>query len=477
MPRAKQKAAFICQSCGHEEPKWFGCCAGCGAWNTAGEAPAVTGERRHWTGARAQALARPLSEAIPRGTEPRIGTGFDEFDRVLGGGVVRGSVVLVGGDPGIGKSTLLLQSALRLANDRTPVLYVAGEESERQVAERAERLGGRSAHVSVFTESDLGRILEQVGQQPPALVVIDSIQSILDSSLPAAPGSVTQVRDCAFELVACAKSQELPIFLVGHVTKDGDVAGPRILEHMVDAVLYLEGERYQELRVLRSRKNRFGSTTEIGLFEMGTGGFVEVEDASAVLLADRQAGSPGSVVSATLDGNRALLVEVQALAAPSVFSNPQQRAAGFPALRLAVLLGVLRVRGGVDVSRHDVFISIPGGFRVEEPGIDLAACLAVASSLRGAPVPADMVVVGEVGLGGEVRRATGAERRLHEAARLGFKRALVPRSDERSGSPPAIAVKEVATLTQAIDVALGGVSSQPGAPPGESGGAHALPRL
>ena len=436
LTRLGPKIVFICSACGSERPKWFGRCPDCGAWNTATEEARVPARRRE------EAASEPLTRSTPiplvaaggMGADAlRLSTGSGELDRVLGGGLVPGAVVLVGGDPGIGKSTLLLQTVARMARAGSRALYVTGEESERQILIRAERLDACDPEVLVVAETDLDRVREHIVQVAPDLVVADSIQTLYRSDLPSAPGTVTQVRECALELTRIAKASGRPVLLVGHVTKEGDVAGPRILEHMVDAVLYLEGERYQELRVLRAQKNRFGATTEIGVFEMVEAGLREVADPSGAFLAGRITGVPGTAVLASLEGNRALLVEVQALVARSVATSPERQTTGFDRRRLAVLLAVLERRSDVRFGKRDVFVSVAGGMRLEETASDLALLVAVASASTGRAVPADMVVMGEVGLGGELRRVRGGVRRLAEAARLGFRRAVVPAANAADG--------------------------------------------
>jgi DNA repair protein RadA/Sms len=385
----------------------------------------------------------------------RLSTGSSELDRVLGGGLVPGAVVLIGGDPGIGKSTLVLQTVARMARAGVRTLYVAGEESERQVLVRAERLGACDPGVLVLAETDLDQVREHIARVAPDVIVADSIQTLCRSELPSAPGTVTQVRECAFELTRIAKASGRPVLLVGHVTKEGDVAGPRILEHMVDAVLYLEGERYQELRVLRAQKNRFGATTEIGVFEMVETGLIEVADPSGAFLAGRVTGVPGTAVLASLEGNRALLVEVQALVASTVFPTPARQSTGFDRQRLQVLLAVLERRAGMRLGKRDVFVSVAGGVRLEETASDLALLLAVASARTGVAVPADLVVMGEVGLGGEIRRVRGGARRLAEAARLGFRRAVVPAANAGDGRGIGIELVPAPDLRAALAHVLG----------------------
>ncbi len=460
--KAGSKNVFVCSACGGERPKWFGRCPECGAWNTAGEerrapvarpaAPAALGRA---------ATPVPLTAAggeRPAGGDPgeqRLPTGIGELDRVLGGGLVPGAVILVGGDPGIGKSTLLLQAAAAMARAGRRALYVTGEESERQIRLRAERLGAVEAAVLVVAETEIGRVREHIAEVDPEIVVADSVQTLYAAELPSAPGTVSQVRHCAFELIRVAKESGRAVFLVGHVTKEGDVAGPRVLEHMVDAVLYLEGERYQELRVLRAQKNRFGATTEIGLFEMIEAGMREVADPSGAFLAGRASGVPGTAVLASLEGNRALLVEVQALVARTVYAAPDRQSTGIDRRRLAVLLAVLERRTEVTLGKRDVFVSVAGGLHLEETASDLALLLAIASARAGKAVPADLVVMGEVGLGGELRRVRGVARRLGEAARLGFARAIVPAANAADGRGIDLEIIAAEDLRSALAAALG----------------------
>ena len=445
MTRAAPKAAkahFFCSACGNEESRWFGRCASCGAWNTAAEAPASSGAggavsaakggqaaRARWApaGAARPAGPRPLAEVHMDAAE-RLATGLGEFDRVLGGGMMPGSIVLVGGDPGIGKSTLLLQLAGSLAAAGRTVLYVSGEESEEQVRLRASRLGAVPDRLLVLTETDLELVLEAAAGIRPDAMVIDSIQTLSRADLEGGPGTVTQVRECALALLHFAKNSKTAVFLVGHVTKEGAVAGPRVLEHMVDAVLYLEGERYQHYRVLRAAKNRFGSTNELGVYEMLDTGLREVANPSEAFLshAAGQRTEPGSAVVASIEGSRPLLVEVQALVATSIYGTPQRVTSGYDARRLAVLLAVLERRVGLRLGRHDVFVTVTGGLTLDEPGTDLGVALAVASSFLSRPVLQGTLALGEVSLSGELRRVSRVEARVREAAQLGFKRAGVP---------------------------------------------------
>ncbi len=455
------KVIFVCAACGGERPKWFGRCPECGAWNTASEEVRAPVARAPLSGEPSPATAAvPLPAAGGEAgaddrRASRLATGIGEFDRVLGGGLVPGAVTLVGGDPGIGKSTLLLQAMAHMARAGHRTLYVTGEESERQIRLRAERLEAVEPLVFVVAETEIERVREHIMTVDPAVVVADSIQTLYRADLPSAPGTVSQVRECAFELIRIAKASGRPIFLIGHVTKEGDVAGPRVLEHMVDAVLYLEGERYHELRVLRAQKNRFGATTEIGLFEMAESGMREVADPSGAFLAGRATGVAGTAVLASLEGNRALLVEVQSLVARASFDGVERQSTGIDRRRLAVLLAVLQRRARVALGKSDVFVSVAGGLHLEETASDLAILLAIASAATGKPVPADLVVMGEVGLGGELRRVRGGARRLAEAARLGFTRAIVPEANVADGRGVEIEVTGARDLSSALVAALG----------------------
>jgi DNA repair protein RadA/Sms len=477
------KSHFYCTHCGHEEARWFGRCSACGAWNATAEAPAAAAPakgapsrgggaaRARWapaTGGAAPHAPRPLAE-IEADDVPRVATGLAEMDRVLGGGVVPGSLILVGGDPGIGKSTLLLQLARRLAAEGRRVLYVSGEESERQVRLRAGRLGEIPASLLLYCETDVEAVLEAASRVNPEVMIADSVQTLTRADLEGGPGSVTQIRECGLSLMHYAKATGTAVFLVGHVTKDGSVAGPRVLEHMVDAVLYLEGERYQHYRVLRAAKNRFGATHELGVFEMTEGGLREVANPSEAFLsrgAESGAEAPGSAVVASLEGSRPLLVEVQALVSSSFYATPQRVCNGFDTKRLAVLLAVLERRVGLRLGRHDVFVTVTGGISLEEPGADLGVALAVASSFRSRPVLARTVAAGEVSLSGELRRVSRLDARVHEAARLGFVRAGVPSSQSSELKPDGLEIIPLTTVRDALDLLLG----EKLAPPSREGG-------
>lgn len=440
------RAEYVCQSCGYRSPRWLGRCPSCDAWNSLVEELDVP--RR--PAASRTAKPTPLPEVSPL-PEERWPTGIGELDRVLGGGFVPGSLVLVGGDPGIGKSTLALQAAFRLAEAGRPVLYVAGEESAQQTRMRAERLGAVSRGVWVVAETDLDAVLGSVRKLHPALVAVDSIQTVYRPDVPSAPGSVGQVRECAAALLQLAKSEGTAVLLVGHVTKEGMLAGPKVLEHLVDTVLYFEGERHQAYRILRATKNRFGSTNEIGVFEMGPGGLVEVPNPSAAFLGERPPGAAGAAVVCTLEGSRPLLVEVQALVAPSAFGTPRRATSGVDYNRLLLLVAVLEKHAGFAFSQADVYANAAGGVRVEEPAADLGIALALASSYRTLALDGRTVFCGELGLAGEVRPVPQLARRLAEARKLGFERAFVPRGGAAEAS--GLDVVPVGTVVEALELA------------------------
>jgi len=401
----------------------------------------------------AAASLQRLRDIAPEAIE-RLQVPMPEVSRVLGGGLVPGSVNLIGGDPGIGKSTLLLQLAAAMAPAVGEVLYVSGEESARQIKLRAERLGINAAEMLLLAETALDSVLQAIERQKPGLAVIDSIQTMYSPVLGSAPGTVGQLRECAQQLIGLAKRTDVPIFLIGHVTKEGAIAGPRVLEHMVDAVLYLEGERFQTYRILRAVKNRFGSVDEVGVLQMTDAGMSEVDSPSEVFLAERSAQSPGSAVTVTMEGSRPLLVETQALVSSSYLSMPRRSANGIDANRLGLLIAVLSKRAGVALGSQDVYVNVVGGLRINEPAIDLALAMAIASSLRDRPLPEDLVLFGEVGLGGELRSVNHAERRIKEAANLGFRRALVPARNAGRGQNGSIELTGARTLMEAIDVCL-----------------------
>ncbi|MDR7867627.1 MAG: DNA repair protein RadA [Sporomusaceae bacterium] len=423
---SKTKIRFACQECGHDSPRWLGRCPGCGAWNSMVE-EVVAKQPASKAAARSLPAARPLPiTAVDTAGLPRIKTGVGEFDRVLGGGIVPGSLVLLGGDPGIGKSTLLLQVAGGIGDASGRVLYVSGEESAAQTRLRAERLGKMSDNLLVMTETNLDEIIAQAEGIAPAMVVVDSIQTMFSPDLPSAPGSVGQVREATGRLLRFAKESGIPVVIIGHVTKDGNIAGPRLLEHMVDVVLYFEGERSYSFRVLRAMKNRFGATTESGLFSMEEDGLTQVENPSALLLAERPQGVPGSVVLACLEGARPLLIEIQALVSTTCFGMPRRMAAGFDYNRLILLLAVLEKRVGLAMGNQDAYVNAVGGIRTDEPAADLAVCLALVASFRNLVIDPATAVMGEVGLTGEVRMISRVDLRVREAAALGFERVVVP---------------------------------------------------
>jgi DNA repair protein RadA/Sms len=455
---AKYKSKFVCQECGYESPKWMGKCPGCGSWNRMTE-EVVASVTVH------SQSRIPLAEAarvsviadIDTSLEPRVKTGLAEMDRVLGGGIVPGSLVLVGGDPGIGKSTLLLQVSHAVAEQGLTVLYVSGEESAKQIKLRADRLGTLSARLYILPETDLERLEEIIKQVMPQFLIIDSIQTVYRPALGSAPGSVSQVRECTAYLLRIAKTLNIATFIVGHVTKEGMIAGPRMLEHMVDAVLYFEGERHHTYRILRAVKNRFGSTNEMGIFEMREGGLAEVRNPSELFLAERPQGVAGSAVVASMEGSRPLLVEVQALVSQTVFGQPRRTATGLDHNRVSMLMAVLEKRLGLYLSSYDAFVNVAGGVRLDEPAADLGVALAIASSYKEQAIPPGDVYIGEIGLTGEVRGVSRIEQRVREAVKLGFSRCIIPLKNARGWSvPEGIQVMGVETVQEVLQVALGG---------------------
>ncbi|KYC98262.1 MULTISPECIES: DNA repair protein RadA [Bacillus] len=457
---AKSKTKFICHSCGYESAKWMGKCPGCGAWNTMVEetikkAPA---NRRAAFSHSVQTVQKPSPiTSIETSEEPRVQTKLEEFNRVLGGGVVKGSLVLIGGDPGIGKSTLLLQVSAQLADTAGSVLYISGEESVKQTKLRADRLGINSQLLHVLSETDMEYISSAIQEMKPAFVVVDSIQTVYQSDITSAPGSVSQVRECTAELMKIAKTNGIPIFIVGHVTKEGSIAGPRLLEHMVDTVLYFEGERHHTFRILRAVKNRFGSTNEMGIFEMREEGLTEVLNPSEIFLEERSAGASGSSIVASMEGTRPILVEIQALISPTSFGNPCRMATGIDHNRVSLIMAVLEKRVGLLLQNQDAYLKVAGGVKLDEPAIDLAVAVSIASSFRDTPPnPADCFI-GEVGLTGEVRRVSRIEQRVKEAAKLGFKRMVIPEANSDGWTiPKGIEVVGVANVAEALRTSLGG---------------------
>ena len=452
----KVRSRYVCQACGHESLKWLGRCPGCQAWDSLVEEVVVEAPKVGGGGAAFGALAasaRPQRLVEVQGADvPRITTTIGELDRVLGGGLVPGSLILVGGDPGIGKSTLLLQATDRLASGGRKVLYVTGEESPRQTRMRFDRVGATSDSLWLVAETSLERIEAHLDVLKPEVLVIDSIQTLHTQSIESAAGSVGQLRAVTARLMATAKGREIATFLVGHVTKDGAIAGPRVLEHMVDTVLYFEGQRGHAFRVLRAVKNRFGSTDEIGAFEMRDTGLVEVTNPSALFLAERAQGASGSVVAASFEGSRPLLVEIQALVSPTSYGTPRRTCIGVDSGRVALLLAVIEKKAGLDIAGCDVFANVAGGLRLDEPAVDLAVVAALASSHIDRALDAETVVFGEVGLGGEVRAVVAAQARVAEARQLGFRRVVLPKGN-REGLGPAegLDLVFVDTVVQALD--------------------------
>lgn len=447
---AKVKSVFVCQSCGNSHPRWVGKCEACGEWNSVvEETPVVTA----FTGSKAARNTGRGAEVVNLNAQledaPRLGTGSAELDRVLGGGLVPGSAILIGGDPGIGKSTLLLQAAAALSA-KTPVIYFSGEESASQVQMRARRMGVEKANVQLATTGHLETIMSTISQQKPGMVIIDSIQTVHSDQADAAPGTVSQVRLAAHNLISTAKSSGTAVVFVGHVTKDGQIAGPRVLEHMVDTVMYFEGDRGNTFRVLRAFKNRFGATNEIGVFDMRQQGLVDVTNPSALFLAERPQDAAGSAVLAAIEGTRPVLIEVQALVSSSNLAQPRRTTLGIDSNRLAMIAAVLDKHAGFSFANHDIFLNITGGMRVVEPAADLAIAAALISSLLDKPLPADRVIFGELGLAGEVRSVNQMEMRLREASKLGFASALTPqlaKNTEKGG----LAVASIRRLTDMIE--------------------------
>jgi len=453
---SKRRTRFVCQNCGSVQPKWAGRCPDCGEWNTLVEtvvdARSALGSSRSSTPS--ANAPRRLSEVQTDEFE-RLDVPLSEFARVLGGGIVPGSVVLVGGDPGIGKSTLLLQVSALLAQRGGKVLYVSGEESAQQIKMRARRLNLVPDELYLLTETNLHAVIEHIAQLQPSVVIVDSIQTMYLEELTSAAGSVSQVRECAALLTRTAKASGVPMFLVGHVTKAGAIAGPRVLEHIVDTVLYLEGDRFHTYRLLRSVKNRFGATSEVGVFEMKSEGLVEVANPSAAFLEERLATAAGSSIAVTMEGTRPILVEIQALSSITSFNLPRRTANGVDFNRLLLLVAVLSKRVGLRLSDQDVFVNVVGGLRVGEPAADLAVAAAIASSFRNKPVSADVVLVGEVGLSGELRSVSQVEARLNESAKLGFKRCVLPRSVQHAiGNATPLEVLGARSVAEAIDMVL-----------------------
>ena len=449
---AKTKYKFVCQSCGYTTAKWLGRCPECGAWDSlVEEAEVTTKAGKSYLPTTSEKIKPRTIASVAQVKVERLATGIHEFDRVLGGGVVPGSLVLLGGTPGIGKSTILLDAGLRFGQRGIKVLYVSGEESEEQTAMRAVRLDGASANENllIMTATDLDAILAQANAVKPQLLIIDSIQTMYNAELPTAAGSVGQVRECTAKLLQFAKTTNIAVLVIGHVTKDGNIAGPRLLEHMVDVVLQFEGDRSYAFRVLRALKNRFGSTEESGIFSMEAGGLAEVANPAGLFLEDRDGEAAGSLIGACMEGNRPIMVEFQALVAKTPYGMPRRTAVGFDYNRVNMLLAILERRLGLDFSMYDAYVNVVGGMRITEPAADLAVAAALVSSYRNRPVPKGVLCFGEVGLTGEVRRVSAPERRIMDGINLGFTRFIVPDSQLRLPKVDAQIIR-VKTLEQAL---------------------------
>ncbi|MEC4670026.1 MAG: DNA repair protein RadA [Nitrospirota bacterium] len=451
----RAKTSFLCQACGHQSPRWLGRCPDCGRWNSMREERlAATGRGRPATFGDATSMPTPI-EAIQVAGEYRLYTGISEFDRVLGGGVIPGSVVLIGGDPGIGKTTLLLQAVAKLAINGQKTLYISGEESPQQIKLRGQRLGVDSPLLFILAETSLEEILKSVQNLHPSAIVIDSIQTVYTDQITSAPGSVSQVQEVAGQLRWFAKRSGVPVFIIGHVTKEGAIAGPRLLEHIVDTVLYFEGDKQHSYRILRAVKNRFGSTNEIGVFEMKEQGLLEVGNPSEIFLAERPAQCTGSVVVCSLEGSRPILVELQALVSPTSYAMPKRMANGVELNRMSLLIAVLEKRIGMHLSGQDVYVNVVGGMQIDEPAIDLGIVTAISSSLRDRPIDHATIVCGEVGLGGEVRAISQVELRLREAAKMGFRRCVIPeRNLAKLGTSDGLELVGIRDIGEALDAVL-----------------------
>jgi DNA repair protein RadA/Sms len=446
---------FVCQNCGYESPKWLGRCPDCDQWASLVEETFQVQPTKKSRDVVASYHPPMAITKVQSGADRRTSTRIEEFDRVLGGGVVEGSLVLIGGDPGIGKSTLLTQVAQNLSRDCGKTLYVSGEESVQQIKMRADRLGAVNDELLLATETDILAVEHYVNSLKPSFVIIDSIQVMYHPEFVSAPGTVSQVRNCTSLLARIAKTSGVPVFIVGHVTKEGALAGPRVLEHMVDTVLYFEGDRHQIYRILRAVKNRFGSTDELGIFEMHEEGLMEVPNPSEILLSERPEHGAGSVVTSTIEGTRPILTEVQALVAPTHYAGPRRMATGVDHNRALMILAVLEKRVGMSLANQDVYVNVAGGMKVIEPAIDLAIAIAVASNFRETAVDPSTVILGEIGLAGEIRAASQTEKRLKEAARLGFTKAILPVRSAKAAKAAGIEAVGVETLTDAVWAALG----------------------
>lgn len=443
---SKSKLKYICSNCGYESLRWIGKCPECESWNSFVEELVESGKKKY-TASKSSTTLSKINEIIAT-EEDRIKTNIEEFDRVLGGGLMPGSIVLLGGDPGIGKSTLAMQAC---ANLNAVVLYVSGEESSKQIKLRADRLKINSENFYVMPETDLNTILNTIEKISPSVVVIDSIQTVYLSQLDNSPGTLTQIRECTAALMEEAKKKHFCVIVIGHVTKEGLIAGPKVLEHIVDTVIQFEGEHHHSFRILRAQKNRFGSTNEIGVFEMHEDGLTEVKNPSQLFLSERERKTSGSVVTSSIEGTRPILLEVQALVTPSNFGNPQRVATGFDYRRLAILLAVLEKRAGLRLSANNVFLNLAGGLKITEPAIDLAVCCSIASNLLDKVIDNETVIIGEVGLGGEVRSVGHIDKRIQEAEKLGFKTAIIPSNNEKSLKNSTIKIIPVENLNTAIN--------------------------
>jgi DNA repair protein RadA/Sms len=453
---SKAKTSYVCQGCGYISAKWLGKCPDCGEWNSMVEEmlrPEPEGTSR---GLRTTAGSTPVAfDEIETQVEARFSSGIAELDRVLGGGVVPGSLVLIGGDPGIGKSTLLLQAADRLQGPACKVLYVSGEESERQIRMRGERLGIHPQYLFLLTETCLERILEQVDHLAPQIIILDSIQTVFSEKLSSAPGSVSQVREAATQFLFLSKQRGIPTFLIGHITKEGALAGPKVLEHVVDTVLYFEGERYQSHRIVRTVKNRFGAANELGVFEMTNEGLLPVENPSRLFLAERPLGAAGSTVFCCVEGSRPILVEIQALVCQTNYPSARRMAAGVDPNRVSLLIAMLEKRLGLHLLTTDVYVNVAGGLNVDEPAADLAIVAAIVSSYRNRAVDSGIVILGEVGLAGEVRGISQVHLRLREAASLGFKQCLIPRNSLPKAEPENLEILAAHSVQEAFEILFG----------------------
>ncbi len=449
---AKVKSAFICSECGYESPKWYGKCPSCGEWNTMNEEIVSKSDNASSFTKKSSVYTKPISiTEISTKDEHRYITGISELDRVLGGGIVKGSLILLGGDPGIGKSTILLQICRQLTNS-LKILYVSGEESKRQLKLRASRLNAESDNLLVLTETDAQVVAEVINTEKPDMVMIDSIQTMSISELNSSPGSVTQVRESTNFLMRVAKGLDIPMFVVGHVNKEGSIAGPKVLEHIVDAVLYFEGDKQMSYRILRAVKNRFGSTNEIGVFQMTESGLSEVENPSLMLLSGRPKNVSGTCVACTMEGSRPILAEVQGLASTTAFGNPRRMSTGFDYSRMSLIVAVLEKRAGYFFSNTDVYVNVIGGLRLDEPATDLAVAMSLVSSLKDMPISEDGIAFGEIGLAGEIRGVSHAQERINEASRLGFNRIVLPYHNLKNVSAPdGIRLIGVRNVREAFD--------------------------